>query len=341
MIPRSWNRTVIAVTLIASFFVLIPRTTQACGPFFTDSIFVFSKHPDFPLEKFAGGHLGVLQTSYARSYLVAAYRNLIGEPLDNAEVASLKSLWEDRLSNNWESNDLEAIRKWNDARAKVPGVGAASEIRAYRFREKPNEYESYLNCQPDAFENAESTLNERIKRFGADSTNVREWVKAQDVVFSNCGSGKQIPEAASADLDALVRADRAYQIAAANFYATQFDEAAKEFDAISRDASSPWREVGGYLAARALLRKGSLAEKEELGKPALAEAETRLQAIVKGRSVTRSHHAANRLLNLVKLRLRPEEKLHDLAKVILRKGAGADLKQAVWITRFCWTNLSR
>jgi hypothetical protein len=29
---------------------LLPQRTQACGPFFTDAIFVFSKHPDFPLD---------------------------------------------------------------------------------------------------------------------------------------------------------------------------------------------------------------------------------------------------------------------------------------------------
>lgn len=330
MIPRNWIRSVSAVLVMASLFVLIPQPTQACGPFFTDSIFVFTKHPDFPLEKFAGGRLGVLQTSYARSYLVAAYRNLIGEPLENEELAGLKSLWDDRLNNNWDSNDVESIRKWNEARAKVPGAGAPPEIRAYRYREKPNEYESYLNCQADAFENAENTLNERTKRFGADSANVREWLKAQDVVFSNCGSGRQIPDAAAADLDSLVKADRAYQIAAANFYSAQFDDAAKQFDAISHDASSPWREVAGYLAARAMLRKGSLAEKEDQGKPALADAEIRLQAVVKDKTVARSHHAANRLLNLVKLRLRPEEKLHELAREIVKRNASSDLKQAVW-----------
>jgi hypothetical protein len=330
MIPRSWKRSLIAVTLIASFLVMIPRPTHACGPFFTDSIFVYTKHPDFPLEKFAGGRLGVLQTSYARSYLVAAYRNLIGEPLENEEVASLKSLWEDRLNNNWESHDEDAIKKWSDAREKVPGAAIPTQIRAYRYRDKPNEYESYLNCQPDGFENAETTLNERIKRFGADSANVREWLKAQDAVFTNCGGGRQIPEAASADLDALVRADRAYQIAAANFYSTQYDDAAKQFDAISHDSSSPWREVAGYLAARAMLRKGSLAEKEDQGKPALADAENRLQAIMKDKSVARSHHAASRLLNLVRLRLRPDERLHDLAKRIVKKDGTADFKQAVW-----------
>jgi hypothetical protein len=330
MIPRSLNRTVIAVVLISSLAFLLPQRSAACGPFFTNSIFVYTKHPDFPLERFAAGQIGVLQDSYARSYLVAAYRNLIGEKLTEQEIAGIKGLWDERLNYGGAVDDTDWIKKWNDARAKVPGVSAPVQISAFRSREKPHEYETYVNCQEDAFATAETTLNDRIKRFGADSANVREWLKAQDIVFSNCSEGAHLPDAASPDLDTLIRADRAYQMAAASFYAAQFDEATKRFDEIAHDSSSPWHDVAGYLAARAVLRKGSLADKEEAGRPALAEAENRLQAIIKDTSLARSHHAATRLLNLTRLRLRPEEKLHELAQAIVKKGAANDFKQTVW-----------
>jgi hypothetical protein len=324
-------RALIAVALIASSSLLLPQRTQACGPFFTDAIFVYTKHPDFPLERFAQGQLGVLRPSYARSYLFAAYRNLTNAGFSAAEQSALKSLWEDRLNNTWESNDDAWIKKWLDARGKVPGVNTPSEIHAYRNREKPHEYESYLNCQQDAFENAGATLGERIKRFGADSAQVRDWIAGQDSVFSNCGGGRQIPDAARPDQDALIRADRAYQIAAANFYAGSFDEAGQQFDAIARDASSPWREMAGYLAARSMLRKGSFAEKEEEGRPSLAEAETRLRTLQSGEYKFRSMDLAiARLLNLTRLRLHPEEKLHELAHTIAKKDAATDFKQAVW-----------
>jgi hypothetical protein len=329
MIPRNLTRTTLAVILISSFLVLLSRPTGACGPFFSNAIFVYTKHPDFPLERFAAGQIGVLQPSYARSYLVAAYRNLISEKLSDGEIAAFKSLWDERLNNGAAVDDTEWIKKWSEARAKVPGA-AAVQISAFRSREKPHEYETYVNCQEDAFANAEATLNDRIKRFGADSQNVREWLKAQDIVFSNCREGANMPEAAPADLDRLIRADRAYQIAAAHFYAAQFTEAAKDFDAIAQDSSSPWHDVAAYLAARSLLRKGSLADKEEEGKPFLSEAENRFQAIVNDKSLTRSHHAARRLLNLTRLRLRPEEKLHELSQSILKRGAADDLKQTVW-----------
>lgn len=330
MIARNFSTKLIALALIISFSFLLPRQTQACGPFFTDAIFVYTKHPDFPLERFAAGQLGVLQPGYARSYLVAAYRNLIGTGFSVTEARALRSLWDERLSNAWEFHDEEWIKKWREVRSQVPGVAASPEIRAFRNREKPHEYETYLNCQQDAFENAGAALTERINRFGADSVAVRDWVAAQDIVFANCGAGRQIPQPAPPDQPPLIRADRTYQIAAANFYAGDFDESQQQFDSIARDLSSPWHVMAGYLAARALVRRGSFAEKQDEGRPSLAEAETRLNAILKDKSLASSHHAAARLLKLVRLRLHPEEKLHELANTIIKKDASTDFKQDVW-----------
>jgi len=330
MIARFPRKTFAFLAWIGLASFLFPPFTQACGPFFTDAIFVYSKHPDFPLEQFAAGKLGVVEPGWARSYLVASYRNLNGAGLSPNEVTAIKSLWDERLNYGGELDDSAWIKKWLDARNKVTGLAAAAEIRAFRNREKPNEYESFLNCQEDAFNNAVATLNERIKRFGADSTQVRDWIAAQDTVFSNCKAGRQIPDSPQTDQDALIRADRAYQIAAANFYAGSFDEARQQFDAIARNQSSPWPEKAPYLAARALLRKGSFADKDEERVPPLTEAETRLNAILKDKSLASSHAAAVRLLNLVHLRLHPEETLHELAHAIVAKDGKADFKQAVW-----------
>src|SRR2546429_3913749 len=330
MIARFPRKTFALLALIGLLSFLFPHSTRACGPFFTDAIFVYSKHPDFPLEQFAAGKLGVVEPSWARSYLVAAYRNLSGAGLSPNERIAIKGLWDERLNYGGELDDSAWIKKWLDARNQVPGLAAAAEIRAFRNREKPNEYESFLNCQEDAFDNAIATLNERIKRFGADSTQVRDWIAAQDTVFSNCKGGRQIPDSTQTDQDALIRADRAYQIAAANFYAGSFDEARQQFDAIARNQSSPWHDKAQYLAARSLLRKGSFADKDEERVPPLTEAETRLNAILKDKSLASSHAAVVRLLNLVHLRLHPEETLHELAHAIIAKDGKADFKQAVW-----------
>lgn len=326
-IAKALSPNLIAI-LGLSLFLAIPRQTQACGPFFSDAIFVYTRHPDFPLERYAQGQLGVLQTSYARSYFVAAYRALTNAPFTANEQTALKSLWDDRLGNVGQIDDSGWIKTWIEARKKVSGAGEPGDIRAFRNRDKPHEYESYLNCQQDAFETAAATLTDRIARYGADNPAVRDWVAAQDKVFANCGEGKHIPEPPAAGLDGWLGADRAYQIAAANFYAGNFDGAVSGFDQISRDPQSPWQGKVRYLAARSLIRKASLMEKEEDGKPALAEAETRLNAIV--RDKTADSKAAARLLNLARLRLHPEAKLHELADAISKTGRSVDLKQDVW-----------
>jgi hypothetical protein len=322
---------VVALTLIISTLCFFPSRTNACGPFFTDAYFVFTKHPDFPLEQYAGGKLGIIQPSWARSYLVVAYRTLSASPLSDRETSDVMSLWKDRLnlSDNNSGNDEIAPKSWMDARKKVSGASELTEVRVYRHREKPNEYEAFLNCQPEAFATATATLDERIKIYGADSPKLREWLAAQDVVFANCYEGNRLPDPTK-DQDPMVRADRAYQTAAANFYAMNFDLAKQQFDAIARDKNSTYRIVAPYLAARAMLRKGSLAEKPEDAKPSLAEAEERLNAILKDSSLKFAHHGAARLLNLVRVRFRPQDKAHELAQQIMKKDALEDFKQGVW-----------
>ena len=130
MIARNSYKALLALALIISVSFMLPQRTQACGPFFSDAIFVYSKHPDLPFEKFAAGQIGILQAKWARSYLDAAYRNLAGTSLSAAEAGAIKSLWDDRLTNRWESNDDEWIKKWTAARKQVPGLAAPPEIKA-------------------------------------------------------------------------------------------------------------------------------------------------------------------------------------------------------------------
>src|SRR2546428_13213974 len=105
MIARFPRKTFAFLALIGSLSFLLPHSSQACGPFFTDAIFVYSKHPDFPLEQFATGKLGVVEPSWARSYLVAAYRNLSGAALSRSEVTAIKGLWDERLNYGGEVDD--------------------------------------------------------------------------------------------------------------------------------------------------------------------------------------------------------------------------------------------
>src|SRR5438128_9752953 len=165
MITRTLKMTLMGVIVVSVLFVLSGRSGEACGPFFLDAIFSYLKHPDIPLDKFVQGQIGVVKASYARSYLFAAYRQMQGVTFDAGEQRALQDLWKERLDLSWEAPEDEWVKPWLDARGKVPGAGPAPKISLYRNREKPNEYESYLNCQQDAFATAAATLNERMTKF--------------------------------------------------------------------------------------------------------------------------------------------------------------------------------
>lgn len=328
MMPRVMRSSLTALLLMA-IFVLAANPVPACGPFALDAVFTFVVHPEFPLEKYAQGEMGVVQPTFARSYLVVAYRNLNGVPFDESQRKQLLELWQERLDSSWpDSNEEEWSKPWITARQMVPGVAALGSVSTSRHREKPDQYESYINCQRDAFENAANTLTERMKKFGADSAVIKDWVAAQDEVFANCSEGDRVPAAAAADADPLIKADRAYQIAAARFYAANFDEASKAFEAIARDASSPWQQIAVYLSARTLLRKASLGP-AETRTDSLTQSEAMLQKILKDKNFASIHPAASRLLNLARLRLRPEERVSELAQA-LQKKSDENLKQDLW-----------
>src|SRR6266851_574445 len=301
----------LAVSLIA-FLMLAPATAIACGPFSLDTIFSFTVHPEYPLESFARGDIGLVQPSYARSYLYVAYRYLSGNSFTAAEQNALVELWHDRLDLRWEPAGSQSVRRWLDDREKVVGGGEPPKIDVYRNREKPNEYETYLNCQKDAFETAADTLEARAKDWGIKSASLKLWVAAQDQVFANCSEGKHIPDPLPADADPSGRADRQYQIAAAKFYAADFDQALTAFQAIAADRSSPWRASAPYLIARSFLRKASLGSDEQKI-ASLTAAEKQLNAIAEDNELKSSHENARRLVNLVRLRLHPKDVVHELA----------------------------
>jgi hypothetical protein len=262
------------------------RVPGACGPFLPVALFAFDKHPDFPLKTFARGQLGVLQPTYARSYLIVAYRQMSGLPVTDAEAEALVALWQTRLSGEEgaapdepgmagaaaaaatasanaatdeaaSANAVSGVTLWRDARRELTGK---TEPAVYNTeRAVPGvEYQWYPNVHEDAFRQAAETLRARAKTFGKDSPLVSAWVTAQELVFT---IDKGVPAALtplSADAPALARADRAYQIASAHFYAGEFATARAAFQAIGGDSGSPWRTLAPYLAARCLLRQGTV-----------------------------------------------------------------------------------
>lgn len=314
----------------------------ACGPSFVVPVFKFETRPDETLDIYARGNLGIIQPDYNRTFLFAAYRRFNRLNFTANEEKDLISVWKSELyrEDDNETRTNEAVKIWLAARKKV--FGGEQEPKIYTNRNYDGGYNFFPNCTAAAFETAAKTLENRISQYGSTDENVKNWARAQDAVFTNCSEGKQIPPEAAAP--AWLKNDRDYQIAAALFYATDFEEARNRFEKIGANKNSAWRTTANYLVARTLIRQASVVEEadynyerlREKRRPFYEQAEAQLQKILADASQKEFHSAAAKLVNLVKYRLRPEERIHELASILSQNSPNENLRQDLidyrWLT---------
>lgn len=323
----------IVVGLILAPFVLLPRTAKACGPFFPRAVIVYKVHPEFPLERFARGEIGVIQPTYARSYLAVSYRYLQGQGLTSEQQSAAVELWRQRMYMDRDSgsSSLErAIADWQGQRKKVESDEGDKNLitESLMIPVSKDSYNYFQNCNPNSFQTASATLAARVKQFGADSAEAKDWVRAQDAVYADCIGGNTMPALGVSNFPAIIHADRAYQIAAANFYARNFDAAERMFRNIASDPSSPWRTIAPYMIARTLVRKATLsAGPDKINPEVMAQAEKQVEVILGDNKLSSIHPAARRLGGFIQFRLHPEERLQELSTSLRRNGNGAGFKQ--------------
>jgi hypothetical protein len=301
------RRALFPALLIAALFAR-PGAATACSPSFPEVVFTPRRVTSIPLERFLDGDVGVLQPGYGLPQLWPAYRTLMGKGLTVVERQASHELLEPAVRQ--EQRETSPIAEWLAERAKIAGAAPPpGKIDRYawatgisRNDNTPGEWRYFLNCPGDAFRRATGTLRERAGRFGAASPEVLAWVSAQDTVFSNCAEGRAIPEPAPAAAAPLCRADRAYQVAAAHFYAEDYDEAARGFREISVDAASPWRDIAAYLVGRTLLRKAvvPIAPGSPADKDLLRAAEEQFAALLADPARVAVHGPAASHLKLVR-----------------------------------------
>lgn len=207
-----------------------------------------------------------------------------------------------------------------------------------------DEYVSYYNCLDAAFQNAVRILQSRTTQFGARSQTVKDWIAAQDQVFENCSNGigytakpqpAVIPAAARPEDPAIARADRAYQIAAAYFYAGDLDTAQEAFQAIAQDPASPYSAIAPYLVAHVLIRKATLGGDDDRYDPEiLAKAEAQLNAVLDDKNSAEFHPAARRLLGYTRIRLHRQERLRELEASLQSRAPSKSFDQD--LTDYLW-----
>ena len=174
-----------------------------------------------------------------------------------------------------------------------------------------------------------------MARYRPGSREVQEWLRGQLAVFQNCGGGALVlPAALPPWADSLLQADRRYQIAAAHFYATRYDEAASLFRQIAEDRTSPWQPYGRYLAARARIRQASLTDEGKVRAGELfAAAERDLKAVRADPAARPLHASAEGLLGYVAVRVRPLDRLRELSRTLAQAAAprAQDLGDFQWL----------
>lgn len=303
----------------------LPTAALSCGPFFDETTFQYRSHPDMPLKLYAAGNLGILGSSFARSYLVVAWRYLNNAPLSPVEQKSIVALWDQRLNMENTETDKE-LKKWETAFKQYGKSLKFEDVYPQRsYNGSGDIWFNYTNCPSDAFTNATLTAKKVADTFGPTSPEMKDWLKAQNVVFCNCGGfigdGKpQIPAAVPASLDPKLKPYRDYQIAAANFYANNFDKSQEMFNKLAQDSTSPFRELASYLAVRSIVRKATLADKNAL----LTQAEKQLISMLTDKSMSAFHQPAKDLLGFVKFKLGGSDRFAELAKDLSTSQEGSD-----------------
>ncbi len=315
---RGRTATLLLVVLLSqSFFPVF-----ACGPETIKPIFVFKGSPDLPFEEFAKGKVGILQSTFGRKTLVIAHRYLNGGTFTEDEQRGLVAALKGKPP---EQDDDKAIKAWVAARKEV--VGDQEATPAIYDERRHSGYDFFPNCTRNAFEVATQTLKDRVSSHGSDDRNVRDWLRAQDVVFQNCAEGSLAPPESPVGGPQWLQKDRDYQIAAAHFYSLNFKEARSRFARIAVDNESDWQETARYLVGRTLVREASLTEDEKAQRALYEQAEAELINIMAHGGGFQN--ASKRLLGLVKYRLRPEERVRELAQTLAEQSGNENVRQDV------------
>ncbi len=313
------NRTLVLAAALAIF--LAAGSIDSCS-FENVLVLEFDNRPDAPIERYIGGRLGIIEQTYARSYLVLAYRYLTGHPLTAADQKRVVALIKHRLERN-ATYDRDATDAWLAARKDVPGVAPLDHVDTTRYGAT---YSDYMNCTSDAFRTAAATLHARIASLGAGSNAVASWLKAQDAVFANCDGSGGFPDPADASLPKIIRKDRDYQMAAATFYSEDFEGAHERFAEIAADTESPWAATSALVAVRSRIRSATLkapaGQAYDMG--TISAAETELEKFLSDRRYASLRPSGERLRQYIRIRTKPDEVFAETAER-LANATSADL----------------
>jgi hypothetical protein len=320
----------VRVSVVLLFAALAIQFGYSCAYAPEENVFIQRTDPDAPYASYAAGRLGIVQGTFRIRHLVVAYNTLSGRGLSHDEQSTAVDV--DHYYNAYPAPSPDsATTPQTEQTASVASPTLALWLAGPDGNDHKvpgQDWESFTNCLADAFSNANATLADRRARYGKhgaqDSPAITDWIAGQHAVFTNCSGPGQTPQAAPADAPLWLRQDRAYQTAAAQFYALDYDQALAGFRAIAADRASPWSPLARYLVARVYIREATVPEvfrenqsqqmqNEKERVTGLTQARQQLEGILRDPSMKSLHRQSLRLLDFVMLRLDPTAQASELA----------------------------
>jgi hypothetical protein len=364
------NRRLRLAAICVAILVAIPASS--CGPDFPFAVFVLPHGPDGNYLAFAQGHIGVLQPGYRTRSLVIAFDYLTHHPLSSTDQQQAVAVNQQFLD-SWQADEAakqsatpSGFHIWISTRSTLGPIDGYTPDAHLEINRSPtgNQYEDFPNCLDDAFATAARTLSTLSRTYSRNDPSVVEWTRGQDAVFSNCGDGKprqffgpgkpptpppppHLPSVLPGNTPLWLQQDRAYQLAAAHFYALDFNAAVDSFRAIAANHDSPWSVISRYLIARTFIREATIADTHlNYSTPAekptvksgllstLAQAQRELLAMRTDPRMALMQNDIDNLLDYVSLRLQPEAQAVVLAQRLQNSGTrnfGQSLIDLTWL----------
>ncbi|MBB5017714.1 hypothetical protein HNQ59_000983 [Chitinivorax tropicus] len=297
--------------------------TWASGGWEPDSRFFANQMPDRPIEAVIT-HPGNVYPEYRIAFLVHAWLVMNNRPLPTTLGHDMDHACCDQYR-DYTAEAGGAAQDWTEAAKDL--LGDANVPDAAKWFE--GQYMESLNCYADAFNNAKATLEARQKSYPQETRWLKDWATGQNTVFENCDKQHVLPADAPANAPTWLKADRAYQQAAALFYQGEFTQAAQRFAFIAKDSQSPWSGMAPYLQARALVRTlGAGVNLNENGKTGFTPDQRKLSqtieqlllGVLKDPKREAYHSMARRLLRHSQTMTLPPETLLDMLGASLSNG---------------------
>ena len=326
--------------------LLHPTEARACGPSSYQTELFSTGRPDFPIEPFASGRLGIVLGWGNPMYAIHAYRTMRGIPTTPEEQRHLVARWQNTHSVVPPGTATPELDRWLATRKRI--APRVPETEPQMTSEA--DYAQRIRIHDDALRRASNTADALAKAWKKHPALLEEWLSHQDAVFGACtilpDLDPRLDEGVSPEQQARRRAERAYQEASSRFYCDDYPGALAAFQAIADAKESPHRVLAAYLVARTHVRQALMEHpagyRYEPRKPEglflsrLAEADRVLNGLLASPELAEVHGAARGLRSIVRYRLQPEAWACELLSHVLEPGTGSALASELGDLNLLW-----